>query len=94
MALYVKFECATCENENCYGHSLHTTEKVCDGYKHTATNADRIRSMSDEDLAETYAGGCPNGDRLNCGKYYWRGGRDCFNCWLDWLKAPVEVDNG
>ena len=56
------------------------------------TNADRIRGMSDEELAETYAGGCPNGDRLNCGKYYLHGGRDCFNCWLDWLKAPVEVN--
>jgi hypothetical protein len=46
--------------------------------------------MSDEELAETYAGGCPNGDRLNCGKYYLNGGRDCFNCWLDWLKSPAE----
>lgn len=54
------------------------------------TNADRIRHSTDEKLAETYAGGCPNGDRLNCGKYYLHGGRDCFNCWLDWLKAPVE----
>lgn len=59
-----------------------------------ATNADRIRAMTVEGLAETYAGGCPNGDRLNCGKYYLHGGRDCFNCWLDWLKSPVEVDNG
>lgn len=58
------------------------------------TNADRTRQMSDEKLAETYAGGCPNGDRLNCGKYYLHGGRDCFNCWLDWLKAPVEGGEG
>ena len=54
MALYVKFECKTCENENCYGHSLPTTEKVCDGYKHTDTNADRIRAMTDEELADLY----------------------------------------
>lgn len=54
------------------------------------SNADRTRSMTDEKLAETYAGGCPNGDRLNCGKYYSHGGRDCFNCWLDWLQSPVE----
>lgn len=59
--------------------------------KKVPTNADRIRGMTDEELAETYAGGCPNEDRLNCGKYYLHGGRDCFNCWLDWLKAPVEV---
>lgn len=54
------------------------------------THFDLIKSLSVEELAETYAGGCPNGDRLNCGKYYLHGGRDCFNCWLDWLKAPAE----
>lgn len=64
-------------------------DRECEYFKH-ATNADRIRAMSDEELAETYAGGCPNEDRLNCGKYYLHGGRDCFNCWLNWLKAPVE----
>lgn len=58
------------------------------------TNYDRLISKTPEELAETYAGGCPNGDRLNCGKYYLHGGRDCFNCWLDWLKSPVEVDDG
>lgn len=56
------------------------------------TNADRIRQMTDEELAETYAGGCPNGDRLNCGKYYLYGGRDCFNCWLDWLKSHIDKE--
>lgn len=56
MALYVKFECKTCENENCTGHGLSTTIKVCDDYKHTLTNADRFRAMSDEELAdEIYA---------------------------------------
>ena len=58
------------------------------------THFDWIKSLSVEEVAETYAAGCPNGDRLNCGKYYLHGGRDCFNCWLEWLKATVEVDNG
>jgi hypothetical protein len=68
----------------------------CEGWKpKSATNYDRLISKTPEELAETYAGGCPNGDRLNCGKYYLHGGRDCFNCWLDWLKSPVEeVDDG
>ena len=60
------------------------------------TNYERLISKTPEELAETYAGGCPNGDRLNCGKYYLNGGRDCFNCWLDWLKSSIEekeVDN-
>lgn len=69
------FDCSTCEeNPN----------------NAKRTNADRIRAMSDEELAAIYAVCCPNGDRLNCGKYYLHGGRDCFSCWLDWLKSPVE----
>ena len=91
MALYVKFECATCENENCYGHSLHTTEKVCDGYKHTATNADRIRSMTDEELAEWMAINtdcffCKVKNKNICSLDE----RTCPEEWMSWLKAPVE----
>ena len=87
MALYVKFECATCENENCYGHSLQTTVKVCDGYKHTATNADRIRSMTGEELAVWRASG-------QCPTYHYHGDYDCMSrtcedCWLDWLKQEA-----
>lgn len=76
--------CANADNEYCF---------ACDDGNQfkPMTNSDLIRAMTDEELAETYAGGCPNGNRLNCGKYYLHGGRDCFNCWLDWLKAPVDL---
>lgn len=53
------------------------------------TNADRIRVMTDEELAieETAKGGCPHDcetpDDMDT---------DCVRCWLDWLKQ--EVDNG
>ena len=95
MALYVKFECATCENENCYGHSLHTAEKVCDGYKHTATNADRIRSMTDEELAEYLIADIEAEAIRRAGRYLTSGeiNRAIADC-LSWLKSPVEVDNG
>lgn len=53
------------------------------------TNYDRIVGLTPEGLADIFAGGCPNGDRLNCGKYYLHGGRDCFNCWLSWLNKEV-----
>lgn len=51
------------------------------------TNADRIRQMSDEELAieETAKGGCPHDcetpDDLDT---------DCVRCWLDWLKQEVD----
>lgn len=56
------------------------------------TNADRIRGMSDEELAELFW------SRTDCGlcelrKEYCHD--DCGGTWLNWLKAPVEeVDNG
>ena len=50
------------------------------------TNADRIRAMSDEELAKLldYELGCPaTGDCANMSK-------DCKACWLDWLQQPAE----
>lgn len=48
------------------------------------TNADRIRAMSDEELAELIWPklGCPDGkDHVTCGYV-----GDCKGCWLDWLQ--------
>ena len=50
------------------------------------TNSDRIRAMSDEEMAEKLGRGpgCPvNGD---CEKM----SMDCNACWLDWLQQPAE----
>lgn len=55
------------------------------------TNADRIRAMSDEELAQfmkPYDSGCPrwNGkEPMPCPER-----TNCRDCWLDWLKATVE----
>lgn len=49
------------------------------------TNADRIRSMSDEELAEWVW------SAESSGRAYGPRGK---NAWLKWLKAPAEVDNG
>lgn len=48
------------------------------------TNADRIRNMTDEELAEVLADfvvrqGCSPDDICSC-----------TNCWLKWLRSPVE----
>lgn len=47
------------------------------------TNADRIRSMSDEELAEVVSTTCPT---KGCPLTAW----DCTECWLNWLKQPVK----
>ena len=51
------------------------------------TNADRIRSMTDEKLADYFSElSCwPNAGREDC-----RGAANCMDCWLDWLKQEVS----
>lgn len=49
----------------------------------TETNADRIRAMSDEELAVVIM--CPHEiDPALCA------GKSCISCCLDWLQQPVE----
>lgn len=53
------------------------------------TNADRIRAMSDEELAEfmePYDSGCPRWKEkpIQCSKR-----TNCRECWLDWLREEV-----
>ena len=51
------------------------------------TNADRIRSMTDEELAEwiAYRQGCFERQDKRCSKY-----GTCRDCWFDWLKEECE----
>ena len=51
------------------------------------TNADRIRSMTDEELAEwiAYRQGCFERQDKRCSKY-----GTCRDCWFDWLKEEFE----
>lgn len=59
---------------------------IKDGKKQT--NADRIRSMSDEELAMNMM--CPNENGLGeieCDK---SDSCNCYECILDWLQSEVE----
>ncbi len=53
------------------------------------TNADRIREMSDEELAEFFdsISDCPPEEY---DKWCRKG---CRNCWLAWLRSPVEEND-
>ena len=53
------------------------------------TNADRIRSMTDEELAELFDNTCiENIGEVRCGSY-----RRCYDCMLNWLKEEVKDGN-
>lgn len=99
MSLYVSFDCESCENENCTGKGLKPTVYKCDGYKHKQTNADRIRAMTDEELAEylfergngdEYCYGiCVHQDDINaCAKTLKQNG--CIQSVVAWLKQEAE----
>lgn len=50
------------------------------------TNADRIRAMTDEELADFMnCDGCPPKNE-GCNE-----GQNCSLCWLNWLKQPCEA---
>lgn len=55
------------------------------------TNADHIRSMTDEELMHWCNHTCPPNDKWkSCG-----GGDfdECEKCWLDWLQQPYKGEN-
>ena len=84
--------CKICANEDCTwrGHTDHISVG-CLGFE-PQTNADRIRAMSDEELAEKIAGQvacmeCPISQM--CGR---TDIERCIDVWLSWLKAPADKE--
>ena len=50
------------------------------------TNADRIRAMSDEELAKILGDKCICPPASECEKLC----GDCDVCWMEWLRHPAE----
>lgn len=77
----------TDKNKNCaYGLWECMPCTNCDAYIPTATNADRIRAMSDEKLSEYLA---EIGSEANNGAIY----SDRPEEWLEWLRQPAKEGN-
>ena len=61
----------------------------CKQYKpNYMTNADRIRTMTDEEFAIFLNRGfrCPPMQSYHCPKI------PCYKCWLNWLQQPAEEE--
>lgn len=72
-------------------------EIVCSGFE-GITNADRIRSMTDEELVKLLIGSCsesmgmehcPHDDEFLSAKYL---KNSCSNCVMEWLKSEVGCE--
>lgn len=55
------------------------------------TNADRIRRMSDEELAKLLLDGC-RGSKCDSQTQNEYGSVNCFECRMTWLQQPAEED--
>lgn len=78
-------DCRTCKT-NCVRNDGNYGYTFCDKYTPTPmTNADRIRSMSDEQLANFVHEGCPYIEE-ECTM------KGCVKCILEWLQEPAEGD--
>lgn len=90
------------EKFHIYDHGeLYCVGIVCDINKPKQTHADRIRDMSDEELAiflECFGccHYCSEHERLSDNRWYSdeRCDEKCAEHCLEWLKQPVEADNG
>jgi len=93
-----KIPCPKCDG---WGHISEVGENSISGYtckecngsgqiEVSMTNADRIRAMSDEELAAYLLGistaECPFKE-VRCDIYK---DKTCAKCWADWLQQPAE----
>ena len=86
-------KCAECSDRwKCgAGYDLRKKRRGCEKAKKPAkrSNADRIRYMTDEELAEwiAYRQGCFERQDKRCSKY-----GTCRDCWLEWLREEATDD--
>lgn len=73
---------------SCYRNAIEIVKQEAEKYNNKNTNADRIRAMSDEELAMNMM--CPNENRLgeiDCDK---NDSCNCYECILEWLQSEME----
>ena len=86
--------CHNCKKDAAECDVWHDCGKDCKEWEEPIqTNADRIRAMSDEELAKfipdwsyTPACKCDEKPYVDCNN-------ECDKCVLEWLKKPAEVDH-
>lgn len=87
-------DCKTeCGNDKCYARRYGLfAEKTCPNFVEPKpiTNADRIRSMTDEELADWLGVYCNGQTAQEVGKPCVSDMGSCEECWLDWLKEECE----
>lgn len=88
--------CSTCPIKDCdaqYRGSRCAAQRARLGLEDPMTNADKIHSMSEQELVRllvhTVADGCPPEMDWECAKDF-HGWEGCEKCWTKWLQQPVK----
>ena len=76
------------DSKDHYKQAEEFSRKLIDHAK-PQTNADHIRSMTDEELAELMLDGC-RGSKCNDQSQNEWGSVNCFQCRVTWLQQPAE----
>ena len=66
------------------GSAIEIVNQLAEEYK-PRTNADRIRSMDDAELAKEFSEECARLECLHCNHDV-----TCDKCWLEWLQSEVK----
>jgi hypothetical protein len=72
------------------GEDFKTMANKKDCRKKVFTNADRIRAMSDEELADIMSMHTATGACNDWGIPHEKCGGNCRECIIDWLRQPAE----
>lgn len=69
-----------------YTYKGKTLKEWADSISEPQSNADRFRSMSDEEMAEYLSDNCSEHMTIEfCQKH-----ANCYECWLDWLRQEAK----
>ena len=72
------------------GGDVEPTDCACDSFIPIKfTNGDKIRQMSNDELAGKFGYPCPPLPKKHCNGI---DNIECTECWLNWLNAPAESE--
>lgn len=80
-------KCVSDRLDEDYAKAVQEAANIIENIEYPATNAERIRAMTDEELVEAVNAVCTEiMGEIRCSQY-----KRCYDCWLAWLKEEVKT---
>lgn len=85
--------CNICCNSGCERYHTEDIRVDCADYREHQTNADKIRTKTDEQLAAMIVGyAYPDGGYFGPDGTVYADNKMAVDAWVDWLKQPAKED--